>query len=74
MFNFSANNQMLVSKREYDKCNVYSMKDLDTSRCYKVYDYTKKILVETNRVYSIFGKVNSADKLYLILEKCKERL
>jgi hypothetical protein len=73
MFNFSANNQILLSIKTYDKCNVYLMKDEDTHRCYKLYDYSKNLVLSIGKIYSIFGKVNSADKIYLIIEKSKEK-
>lgn len=72
MFNFSANNLILVSKDTHDKCNVFIFKDRDTKRCYKTYDFTKSIIPEYGRLYCIFGKINSVDKFYLILEGLKE--
>ena len=48
------------------------MKDIDTNRSYKIYDYFKKMVFETGKKYSVSGKVNSADKLYLIAESYKE--
>jgi len=72
MFNFSANHIELISNFEYEKCNVFMMKDIDTRRTYKVYDYSKSHKLIIGRVYCISGKVNTADKLYLILESCKE--
>lgn len=71
MFNFSANRIMVVSSLDYQKCMVYVVKDLDTNRCYKVYDYTKTSNMSQDSVYCISGKVNAADKLYLILEHFK---
>ena len=72
MFNFSANNMILVSKTNYDKCNSFILKDRDTKRCYKIYDYSKTATSEPDRPYCISGKVNSADKLYLVLENVKD--
>lgn len=71
MFNFSANHITVVSSLEYQRCKVYIIKDLDTNRSYKVYDYSKSTNLSPGNVYCISGKVNSADKLYLILEYCK---
>ena len=71
MFNFSANHIMIVSSLNYPKCIVYIVKDLDTNRCYKVYDYSKSDDMIPGCVYCISGKVNTADKLYLILEHHK---
>lgn len=71
MFNFSANHIMVVSSLVYQKCTVYIMKDLDTNRCYKVYDYSRTSNMAQGCVYCISGKVNAADKLFLILEHSK---
>jgi len=72
MFNFSANNLIFVSKSQHDKCNIFILKDRDTNRCYKVYDFFKSAILETGKAYCISGKVNSADKLYLVLDIVKE--
>ena len=74
MFNFSANNLKWISTKEYDKCNVHLMKDTDTNRCYKIYDYSKIMVFEAEKTYCVSGKVNSAEKLFLIAEKYKEKL
>lgn len=62
---------MVVSSLVYQKCTVYIMKDLDTNRCYKVYDYSRTSNMAQGCVYCISGKVNAADKLFLILEHSK---
>ena len=72
MFNFSAKNLILVSTKSFEKSNLHVMKDIDTNRCYKIYDYSKKMTFETEKKYCVSGKVNSADKLYLIAENYKE--
>ena len=72
MFNFSANHLTFISSTEYDKALVTILKDEDTKRCYKVYDYSKTFSFQLDKTYCISGKVNSADKLYLILENVKE--
>ncbi len=72
MFNFNANNLIFVSKSQHDKCNIFILKDRDTKRCYKVYDFLKSVILETGIPYCISGKVNSADKLYLVLDIVKE--
>lgn len=71
MFNFSANHIAVVSSFNYQKCAMYVVRDLDTNRCYKVYDYSKSNNIIPGNVYCISGKVNTADKLYLILEHYK---
>ena len=48
------------------------LRDEDTKRCYKVYDYSKTFSFQPDKIYCVSGKINSADKLYLILENVKE--
>jgi hypothetical protein len=72
MFNFSANNLTFVSKSQYDKCNIFILKDKDTNRCYRIFDFLKSADFATGNSYCIYGKVNSADKIYLVLDGVKE--
>jgi len=72
MVNFSANHLVVVSSKDFEKARVSILKDIDTKRCYKVYDYSKAFSFEQNKYYIISGKINSADKMYLILENVKE--
>ena len=71
MFNFSANHLFLFSRTEYQKCAVFLLQDLDTQRVYRLYDFTKVLLLRPGVAYSVAGKVNSADKLYLVLESVR---
>ena len=71
MFNFSANHLLLLSRTEYHKCAVFLLRDLDTQRVYRLYDFTKAQLFRPNVAYCVAGKVNSADKLYLVLESVR---
>ena len=71
MFNFSANHLFLLSRTEYQKCAVFLLRDLDTQRVYRLYDFSKAQLIRPNVAYCIAGKVNSADKLYLVLESVR---
>ena len=73
MFNFSANHLLWLSTQRYQKCNVHILQDMDTRRCYKVHDFTKTWEFSKTRQYAVSGKLNSADKLYLVLEKVKEK-
>lgn len=73
MFNFSANHLRWLSTHRYQKCNIHIFEDLDTRRCYKVHDFTKAWEFDETRQYTVSGKLNSADKLYLVLEKAKEK-
>jgi hypothetical protein len=71
MFNFSANNLTLLSRMECASCFVFVMKDRHTKRVYRLYDFSKSQRIASDQVYCVSGKVNSADKLYLVLESVK---
>ena len=71
MFNFSANNLVWLQTQWGDKFFVHQLVDADTKRTYKLYDFKKEINFQPNLQYCVFGKVNSADKIYLVVEKVK---
>jgi hypothetical protein len=71
MFNFSANHLFLLSRTEYSSCAVFLLRDLDTQRVYRLHDFTKAKLIRPGVAYCIAGKVNSADKLYLVIESVR---
>ena len=71
MFNFSANHLLLLSRTEYRSCAVFLMQDHSTRRVYRLHDFTKSLAIERNILYCVAGKVNSADKLYLVMESVK---
>jgi hypothetical protein len=71
MFNFSANHLLLLSRTEYRSCVVFVMKDDSTRRVYRLYDFTKSQIITSGQYYCVSGKVNSADKLYLVVESVK---
>ena len=71
MFNFSANHLTLLSRTEYHSCVVFLMLDHSTRRVYRLYDFTKAHALEPDSYYCVSGKVNSADKLYLVIESVK---
>lgn len=71
MFNFSANHLILLSRTEYETCVVFVMKDDSTRRVYRLYDFTKSRIITPDKYYCVSGKVNSADKLYLVIESVK---
>jgi hypothetical protein len=68
MFNFSANHLLLISRMEYPSYAVLLMRDRDTQRVYRLYDFSKAQLIRPAVAYCVAGKVNSADKLYLVIE------
>jgi len=71
MFNFSANQLALIHRQDSAKCTVFVMRDHSTQRIYRLYDFSKTLSLEPNRFYAVSGKVNSADKLYLVLDSVK---
>jgi len=71
MFNFSANHLLLLSRMEYHNCVVFLMQDHSTRRVYRLYDFTKSHEITSGHYYCVSGKVNSADKLYLVIESVK---
>jgi len=71
MFNFSANHLFLLSRTEYRSCAVFLMQDRDTQRVYRLYDFTKALLIRPGQAYCVAGKVNSADRLYLVIESVR---
>ena len=50
---------------------MFLLRDLDTQRVYRLYDFTKAQLILPNVAYCVPGKVNSADTLYLVIESVK---
>ena len=70
MFNFSANHLLLLSRTEYRSCAVLLMRDDSTRRVYR-HDFTKSHAPTPGQYYCVSGKVNSADKLYLVIESLK---
>ena len=71
MFNFSANHLVLISRTEYPSYAVLLMRDRDTQRVYRLYDFSKAQLIRPDVAYCIAGKVNSVDKLYLVIESVR---
>jgi len=71
MFNFSSNNLVWISTKQHDRYFLHMMMDTDTKRYYWVYDFKKSMMFEDDIIYCISGKVNSADKLYLVAEQMK---
>ena len=71
MFNFSANHLFLLTRTEYPKHAVFLLQDRDTQRVYRLYDFTKAQLIQPNVAYCVAGKVNSADRLYLVIDSVR---
>ena len=71
MCNFSANHLFLLRRTEYRSCAVFLMQDRDAQRVYRPYDFTKAQFISPDKAYCIAGKVNSADRLYLVIESVR---
>jgi hypothetical protein len=71
MFNFSAHHLFLLSWKEYRSCAVLLLLDHDTQRVYRLHDFTKAHHLVPGQAYCVAGKVNSADKLYLVIESLR---
>jgi hypothetical protein len=72
MFNFSANHLLLLKRMEYRSCVVFLMLDHSTRRVYRLYDFSRSLVITPGQYYCVFGKVNSVDKLYLVMESVKQ--
>jgi len=70
-FKFSANDLLLLSRTEYRTCAVFLMQDDSTRRVYRLYDFSKSQQITPDQYYCVSGKVNSADKLCLVIESIK---
>jgi hypothetical protein len=71
MFNFSANHLFLISRTEHSSYAVLLMQACYTKRVYRLYDFSKAQLMWPNVAHCVAGKVNSADKLYLVIESVR---
>ena len=71
MFNFSANNLVLISRTAYPSYALFLMRDRDTQRVYRLFDFSHAQRIRPSAVYCVAGKVNSADKLYLVIESVR---
>ena len=71
MFNFSANNLLLHSRYDCKSCTVFIMQDRLSKRLYRLYDFSKSLPITPNQLWCVYGKVNSADKLYLVIDSVK---
>jgi len=71
MFNFSANHLFLLSRTERLRCAEFLMQDRDTQRVYRLYDFTKAQLIRPGQAYCVAGKVNTTDRLHLVIESVR---
>jgi hypothetical protein len=71
MFNFSANHLFLLLRTEYPSYAVFLLEDRDTRRVYRLYDFTNAQLIRPGVAYCVAGKVNTANRLYLVIESVR---
>ena len=62
---------LTLALKEYLSCAVFLLRGLDTKRVYRLYGFTKTQLIRPDVAYCVAGKVNSADKLYLVIESVR---
>jgi len=70
MFNFSASHFMLARK-EYRSCAELLLVDRYSQRVYRLCDFSKAHQLVPGQAYCVAGQVNSADKLYLVIESVR---
>ena len=70
-YDFRQRPMLTFSQTEYPMCGVILLPDLDTQRVYRLHDFTKALLIRPDVAYCVAGKVNSADKLYLVIESVR---
>jgi hypothetical protein len=69
MFNFSANNLVLISKQNQDTFTRFTMLDQHNKRTYLLYDFEQIHHFQLQTPYVVTGKINSAkNRLFLVLE------
>jgi len=74
MFNFSANHLILLHRYQdrNGRFSVLVMRDDSTRRVYRLHDFSQAGRdIHHGNYYCVAGKVNSADRLYLVLESAK---
>ena len=62
---------LMFSQTEYPMCSVILLRNLDTQRVRRSDDLTNAQLIRLNVAHFIAGKVNSGDKLYLVIESVR---
>ena len=62
---------LTFSQTEFPMCAVILLRDRDTQRVCRLDNLTNAQLIRPDVAYLIAGKVNSADKLYLVIESVR---
>jgi hypothetical protein len=47
------------------------LQDRDTQRVYRLYGFTKALLIPPDKAHCIAGKINSSGRLYLVIESVR---
>ena len=72
MFNFSANNLVLIAKQSTDRFTRFTMLDRHTKRTYLLYDFCNTHHFEPGTPYVVTGTVNATkNHLFLVLETAR---
>jgi hypothetical protein len=72
MFNFSANNLVLIAKQSTERFTRFTMLDRHTKRTYLLYDFCHTHHFEPGTPYVVTGKVNAAkNQFFLVLETAR---
>jgi len=71
MFHFSANHLFLISRTDCPSYAVLLIEDRDTQRVYRLYDFSQAQHIRPGVANCVAGKVNSADRLYLVIESAR---
>lgn len=67
-YDFRQRPMLTFSQTEWPMCAVILLRNLDTQRVCRLDNLTNAQLIRLNVASSIAGKVNSAGKLYLVIE------
>ena len=59
------------SRTKYRTCAVFLMQDCDTQRVRRLYDFIKPHRLPLDQAHRMAGKVNSADRLHLVIESAR---
>ena len=60
-----------LSRTEYPSRAVFLLRDYDTQRVYRLHDFTRTLLIRSGVAHCVAGKVNSAERLYLVIESVR---
>jgi hypothetical protein len=70
-YDFRQRQMLTFSRTEYPMCAVILLRDLDTQRVCRLENLTNAQLIRSDVACCVAGKVNSADKLHLVIESVR---